>query len=74
MVDEVDTRPPDVITRAMERVYVSMTDADSDGGRLALVEACRRFESLRDSALRLPTAAESNPRRRRALGRRLRRC
>jgi hypothetical protein len=45
MGDEVDTRPPDVITRAMERVYVSMTDADSEGGRLALVESVQTLES-----------------------------
>ena len=49
MGDEVDTRPPDVITRAMGRVYLSMTDADTEGGRLALAERVRTLESPRES-------------------------
>jgi len=66
-------RADESLTRAIERVYVSMTDVDSEGGRLALVESVQTLESMRESALRLPTAAESKPRRCRALSRRLRR-
>jgi hypothetical protein len=41
-----DTQPPEVITRAMERAYLSMTDADPEDGRLAAFAAAAARRGL----------------------------